>query len=71
LSADILKVAHHGSKYATSDAFLDRVKPEEAVISVGAKNRYGHPAGEVLDRFGSRGIKIIRTDEVGDVVYEF
>lgn len=71
LSADILKVAHHGSKYATSDAFLDRVKPEEAVISVGAGNRYGHPAGGVLDRLDKHGILVKRTDEMGDIEYDF
>ncbi|MFA7319322.1 MAG: ComEC/Rec2 family competence protein [Parcubacteria group bacterium] len=71
LSATVLKVAHHGSKYATSDEFLDRVKPREAIISVGANNRYGHPAPEVLDKLKARGILIKRTDQVGDIVYNF
>jgi competence protein ComEC len=71
LHSEILKVAHHGSKYATSDEFLSAVKPEEAVISVGKNNRYGHPAQEVLDRLTSHKIKIIRTDEKGDIEYNF
>lgn len=71
LSAQVLKVAHHGSKYATSDEFLDRVKPHEAIISVGKNNRYGHPAPEVLDRLEARGITIKRTDEMGDIEYDY
>lgn len=70
LSAKVLKVAHHGSKYATSEMFLEKVKPEEAIISVGKNNRYGHPAAEVLDRLKAKNIKILRTDEKGDIVYD-
>ena len=65
---DILKVAHHGSAAATSDELLDFVKPQVGVISVGAKNRFGHPRKEVLERLQKRGIKIERTDFNGDVV---
>lgn len=68
LESQVLKVAHHGSKYATSNEFLDAVKPEDAVISVG-KNSYGHPNQEVLDRLLENKIKILRTDEMGDVEY--
>lgn len=66
--ADILKVAHHGSRYSTSDAFLDILRPQEAVISVG-KNSYGHPSPDVLERLKERGIAIRRTDIDGDVSY--
>jgi competence protein ComEC len=66
--ADILKVAHHGSKYSTSATFLDGLKPQEAVISVG-KNSYGHPSMDVLDRLRERGIAIRRTDTDGDIRY--
>lgn len=65
---DILKVSHHGSATATTDEFLDFVKPKEAIISVG-KNNFGHPTKEVLERLKKRAIKIRRTDESGDVVY--
>jgi len=67
ISSDVLKVAHHGSKYSTSDLFLENVKPKIAVISVGAKNTYGHPTSEVLQRLENFGIKILRTDKDGDI----
>ena len=62
LKAKVLKVAHHGSKYATSQDFINRVKPEVAIISDGAWNRYGHPAQGVLDRLKSAEAKVYRTD---------
>ncbi len=65
----VLKVSHHGSKYSTSDVFLNRMTPEEAVISVG-KNSYGHPAEEVLTRLEARGIRVFRTDRDGTVIYD-
>lgn len=66
IKADVLKVAHHGSKYSTSEKFLQRVKPEFAVIEVG-KNSYGHPTPEVLQRLDKYDIKVLRTDQDGDV----
>jgi len=68
LPADILKVSHHGSRYSTSSAFLDRLTPREAVISVG-KNSYGHPSPDVLKRLEERNIIIHRTDRDGDIQY--
>lgn len=68
LKADILKVAHHGSKYSTSDLFLNEVRPEYAVIEVG-KNSYGHPTPETLNRLENFGIQIKRTDKDGDVQF--
>ena len=67
ISADILKVSHHGSKHSTSNEFLKKVKPKLAVISVG-KNSYGHPANETLERLNAAGIDILRTDLDGAVV---
>jgi competence protein ComEC len=67
LEAKVLKIGHHGSKYATSDDFLKRVKPQIAVISCGAWNRYGHPAQPVLDRLRALGVKLYRTDLQGEV----
>lgn len=69
IGAQVLKVAHHGSKYSTGDEFLKAAGPAEAIISVG-KNNYGHPTLEVIERIEKRGIKIRRTDQVGDIAYQ-
>lgn len=69
LPSDVLKVAHHGSKYSTSDLFLENVKPKIAVIEVG-KNSYGHPTSETLQRLENFGIKVFRTDKDGDIKME-
>jgi len=66
--AHILKVAHHGSKYSSSAAFLEAVGAELAVISVGASNPYGHPAQETLDRLQAAGARVLRTDQDGTIV---
>lgn len=68
LSADVLKVGHHGSHTSTSQAFLDKVNPAYAVISVGKGNDYGHPHKEVMERLQAKGIKAYRTDESGNIV---
>lgn len=65
LRSEALVVGHHGSARASSGAFLDAVGPSLAVISVGARNRFGHPSPEVLDRLRSRGIPVYRTDRNG------
>jgi competence protein ComEC len=67
LDSDVLKVAHHGSKTSTSEEFIKSVSPEIAVISVGKGNKYGHPNQEVLELLEKYGIKILRTDEDGDI----
>ena len=69
LQVQVLKLAHHGSKYATSEDFLKRVKPEIAIVSCGAWNRYGHPAQSVLDRLraANPNVKLYRTDLQGEV----
>lgn len=66
IDADILKVAHHGSKYSTSEEFLKVVSPLAAVIQVG-KNSYGHPTEEVLTRLNNFGIKVLRNDLNGNI----
>ena len=68
IAARILKVAHHGSKYATTDEFLRHIKPEAAIISVSEYNPYGQPAQPVLDRLKAAGIKLYRTDLQGEII---
>lgn len=65
LKSDVLKVAHHGSRFSTTEDFLRMVSPEVAVISVGRHNTYGHPSRDTLDRL--EGIKIYRTDRDGAI----
>jgi competence protein ComEC len=64
---DVLKVAHHGSKNATSQEFLDKVQPKFAVISVGAKNKFGHPSQGTINRLKKMNAQVFRTDKDGDV----
>lgn len=71
LNADVLKVGHHGSKTSTTDAFLEKVAPEYAIISVGKNNRYNHPSKEVVERLEENHVNIFRTDQHGAVHYEF
>jgi len=68
---DFLKVAHHGSKTATTEPFVEAVRPEVAVASAGAGNPYGHPAKATLDRLAAAGAKVYHTDRDGTVVAEF
>lgn len=63
LKADLLKVAHHGSRSSTSDAFLKAVSPKTAIISVAKENDYGHPHRETLERLRQSGIKVYQTAE--------
>ena len=67
---DILKVAHHGSKTASSKEYLEHTSPEYAVISVGKGNSYNHPSPEVLGRLKSCGAKVLRTDKLGDIQFK-
>jgi len=67
LKAKVIKIGHHGSKYATSENFMKRVQPEAAIISDGAWNRYGHPAQSVLDRLKAANVKVWRTDLQGEI----
>ena len=71
LDCDILKVAHHGSKYSSSEVFIAASSPSIAVISVGAHNFYGHPAPATLERLENAGCTIFRTDQEGAVVLEY
>lgn len=69
LKSDILKVGHHGSKTSTTEDFVRAVLPDYAVISVGRKNRYGHPTQQTLDTLAKFNIKTLRTDQDGDIEF--
>lgn len=65
---DILKVGHHGAKSALDEELMDVLKPEIALISVGERNRYGHPAANTVSLLESSDVEVFRTDLQGDVV---
>lgn len=67
MNSDVLKVGHHGSKTSTSKELLEEVAPKIAVISAEKDNTYGHPHEETLEILKEYDIKILRTDEVGDI----
>jgi competence protein ComEC len=69
LKADVLVVPHHGSRTSSTAAFLAAVAPTDAVMQVGWRNRYGHPAQEVVDRYHGLGIRLWRTDRCGAWVW--
>lgn len=64
---DVLKVGHHGSRTSSCEEFLDEVKPEAAVISVGKGNTYSHPHSEVTERLAENNAKFYRTDMCGNI----
>jgi len=64
---NILKVAHHGAKTSSSANFLEKIRPEHAIISVGGSNQYGHPAEEVVTRLEEVGARVWRTDLQGEI----
>lgn len=68
LTADVLKVGHHGSHTSTYENFLNKVNPKYAVISVGEGNSYGHPHKGTMERLQGKEIKVYRTDECGTIV---
>lgn len=68
LSADVLKLGHHGSDTSSSDAFLEAVNPRYAVISCGLNNSYNHPDKKIIDKLASGNIKYYRTDTDGNII---
>ena len=67
LKANILKVAHHGSKTSSTAEFIKMVKPQIALIGVGEKNKFGHPNDGVIQRLKNMNTKIYRTDKMGEI----
>jgi competence protein ComEC len=70
LKSDVLKVGHHGSRTSTSVGLLEAVRPEYAVISVGARNKFGHPSRETLRKLENYGVKVFRTDLDGAIIFK-
>ncbi|MFL5343632.1 MAG: ComEC/Rec2 family competence protein [Hyalangium sp.] len=66
-TSTVLKVAHHGGRYSSTEPFLAAVKPKAAVISCGVGNDYGHPTAEALSRLSAVGAHVFRTDQQGEV----
>jgi competence protein ComEC len=69
LSAEVLKLGHHGSAYSSNTKFINAVSPSFAVISAGKDNKYGHPHAETLQAMQEHNIKVYRTDEQGSIVF--
>lgn len=69
LTADVLKIGHHGGRTSTTEKFLTSINPEYAVISAGKDNPYNHPHKETTDRLNKKGITVLRTDDLGDIVF--
>ena len=65
---DVLKVGHHGSRTSSSKEFINEINPQYSIISVGKKNRYGHPNKEVLENLNNS--KIYRTDKQGSIMFK-
>ena len=70
IDCDILKVGHHGSKTSSSEEFIKKISPKEAIISCGYKNKYHHPNDEVVDILKKYNVKIHRTDYEGTISYQ-
>jgi competence protein ComEC len=80
LAADVLLVPHHGSKSSSSEWLLDAVRPRVALVQAGYRNRFGHPAAQVMARYAARGVRVVdsvrcgaalwRSAEPGDVACE-
>jgi competence protein ComEC len=71
VAADVLLVPHHGSATSSSDGFLDQVHPHIAIVPVGYRNRFGHPAADVLARYAALGATVYRTDRDGALLMRF
>jgi len=70
LKSDVLKVGHHGAEDASSEEFIDKVRPKIAILSVGKNNRYGYPSNVVIERFKRKKIPLYRTDIDGTIIIQ-
>jgi competence protein ComEC len=65
LRADVLLVPHHGSKTSSSAAFLEAVRPRIAIVQAGYRNRFGHPAPPVMERYRQQGVQVVQSPQCG------
>lgn len=70
LSSQIIKIAHHGSRFGSTERFLKAVRPQAAIIMVGKRNRFGHPSPAVMERLEGMHVRIFRTDRNGAITAE-
>lgn len=68
LRADVVKIGHHGSRYASTAGFVDAVHPQFAGISVGRHNTFGHPAPATIEAWHNAGARVLRTDRCGAIL---
>ena len=68
LAAAVIKVPHHGSRTSSTLEFIEKVNPEVAIISVGRRNRFGHPYSTTIEKYGAVGSKVYRTDVDGAII---
>jgi competence protein ComEC len=71
LHADVLKAAHHGSRTSSTEVFLRSVQPAIVTLSCVVRNKFGHPAPEIIQRYTDMGLQIWRTDQSGAIVMQF
>ncbi|WP_300408016.1 DNA internalization-related competence protein ComEC/Rec2 [Lagierella sp.] len=71
IASQILKISHHGSKYSSTETFIDKVKPMVSLISVGEYNSYNHPDPKIIDYLENNGINVLRTDTKGNGYVDF
>lgn len=71
LAVDYLKISHHGSKTSTTEEFIDHIQPQQALISVGENNQFGHPHTDVIERLNNHGVSIYSTDEMGAIMVRY
>lgn len=71
LKTDFLKIGHHGSNTSTGEDFLKQLEPKYGIISVGKRNRYGHPTTETLAKLKKHRVRILRTDQQGMIYYQW
>ena len=68
VSADVIKIGHHGSNTSSGQSFVNRVNPKYAIIMVGQNNQYKHPNQSIIDRWINSGAKVYRTDINGNII---